>query len=470
MLKRLRARQAALAKQRPPKRKRGVLATSSSSPNVNASTTTTSDDAGMDGKVKKHRSSLDSSFQQGVSSLDSSETEASGGGATTTEEDKEETLPPGKVEVQSTTAQRQKTARAKGRGRGTGAGVIAKMREEQERRAAVEAARKREAAVEEQRKKAAAIYPEGTKEGDRVRSIFYTLSCEEDMPEFALSVQRLVRSWVDRLRQAEARFLCRERARTDQQIRESRFTRSGAVKCYDCGAPERAFIEDKKGGDMVCTACGLVLSGCRTGKGDMYRSFEGENDRSHHEKSKVDPRLREGMTLGNVVTGTNHHAKSIRSMAHEANRVSGGRIGGRWTTGTTVSFAESEKRRYIHALSALAPYSIVPRCVVERAKWISCRARDALESVSGVRPMLTASVLLALEEFGEEPRRRYVCTSCHKVFEEEKLRNTHNRMCEIRRARERHWDEMEEREKRMRQMEAKRRKVAEKKYGRGLFL
>ena len=54
-------------------------------------------------------------------------------------------------------------------------------------------------------------------------------------------------------------------------------------RCNICGNTDQsAFVLDGKQGDMICTACGTVVSESLMHEGSQFRKFEGEEDRNHH--------------------------------------------------------------------------------------------------------------------------------------------------------------------------------------------
>ena len=355
----------------------------------------------------------------------------------------------------------EKTTRVKRRR--TTSSVIRALREETEREALERLEKKRLEAEETQRKREDEVYPEGTIPGDRARRLFFNMVFADGLIPFDPPLQRAIKAWTSRLRDAERRFLRNAKAMGLSAARRS-FKRPER-KCYDCGASERCMMREDGSGDEVCTACGLVLTARRMDGGDMYRSFEGEDNRSHHDKSTLDPRLKTHVLPGAVVASNTSAARKIRSLAFSAAHTGAGRIQGEFSFGgTTVAYAESEKRRYMEALDSLQSFCIVPRRVLERAKWLACRARDVLESIAGVRAMLTGACLAAFEEFGEEVSRKFLCRSCKGVFEKEEIRDTHHRMCSAKMATEAHLNAVVKREAHLQAIQAKRRKKTDKKY------
>ena len=54
-------------------------------------------------------------------------------------------------------------------------------------------------------------------------------------------------------------------------------------RCGACGnGDQSAFVLDGKNGDVICTACGAVVSESIMHEGSQFRKFEGEEDRNHH--------------------------------------------------------------------------------------------------------------------------------------------------------------------------------------------
>jgi hypothetical protein len=54
-------------------------------------------------------------------------------------------------------------------------------------------------------------------------------------------------------------------------------------RCGACGNGDQSgFVLDGKNGDVICTACGAVVSESIMHEGSQFRKFEGEEDRNHH--------------------------------------------------------------------------------------------------------------------------------------------------------------------------------------------
>jgi hypothetical protein len=230
---------------------------------------------------------------------------------------------------------------------------------------------------------------------------------DSEIESGADEARRQLNSTVSRVLDAARSYQMREDLEKSRRAKNLR-----VFKCTSCGnAVPGNFLEVE--GSIICQGtdargCGLELVNNKPHEGNFYRSFEGEDDRSHHGKG-FDPLFSEawnsrmGSTIENVKNAGK--LKAVMQKVEEDQSSTTREVDDR---STREAYKDKHKNQAFAIMSdTVANLSLHAR-VLERAKYIFAKFREDRDKVQKQNLVLAACLVAALREseklsLAEEP-------------------------------------------------------------------
>lgn len=188
-------------------------------------------------------------------------------------------------------------------------------------------------------------------------------------------------------------------------------------KCKMCGNIDQGggeFVTDIKNGDVICTQCGTVESESFIHEGEMYRRFEGEEDRNHH-GNVIDPlfsysynmatslsgiRMGVGGGLGSGTKGRRNF-EGLLKKAHNYIEMNVAEMGDDEKK-TRIAYKDKQKKeafgRMKHVVDALS----LNQAVLQRAKELFSAFRDDRELLKQLEGVIAACLCEAFDQLSNE--------------------------------------------------------------------
>jgi len=218
--------------------------------------------------------------------------------------------------------------------------------------------------------------------------------------------------------------------------------------CPHCGnKDQRGFFIDTSQGDVICRRCASVVQQHRVHDGEMYRKFEGEEDRSHH--GRAPNRLFSGAFNLRTETGAAGSADG-RDLRNTQERLELNLSNmGSDERKTRVGYKEQQKRQAFEHIDQVGSALSIGSQVRDRAKTLFAFYRDSKEQLHGLARVVACCLigsyrdlrlkgkvlsqaeerrLLALRQRRNEKlaqRQGFPCQHCRKFFVSRDARDDH---------------------------------------------
>ena len=189
-------------------------------------------------------------------------------------------------------------------------------------------------------------------------------------------------------------------------------------KCGSCGATDQSvFVLDRKNGDVICSACGTVISESLMHEGSQFRKFEGEVDRNHHGDTQnplYSNAHNMSTTLGGVQMNTgagvggfgSQRGRGLETVLRNAHAYTELNISqfGKGDRRTRTGYKDKQKKDAFIQMAHVGDALNLHEAVIQRGKELFAGFRDDRELVQQFKGVIAACLCEAFEQLSSDGR------------------------------------------------------------------
>eukprot|EP00535_Pseudo-nitzschia_heimii_P012468 CAMPEP_0197193442 /NCGR_PEP_ID=MMETSP1423-20130617/27174_1 /TAXON_ID=476441 /ORGANISM="Pseudo-nitzschia heimii, Strain UNC1101" /LENGTH=815 /DNA_ID=CAMNT_0042646631 /DNA_START=103 /DNA_END=2550 /DNA_ORIENTATION=+ len=189
-------------------------------------------------------------------------------------------------------------------------------------------------------------------------------------------------------------------------------------KCNSCGATDQSvFVMDRKNGDIICSACGTVISESLMHEGSQFRKFEGEADRNHHgdtPNSLYSNAHNMATTLGGVQVNTgagvggfgSQRGRGLETVLRNAHSYTELNICqfGKGDRRTRTGYKDKQKKDAFIQMANVGDALNLHEAVVQRGKELFAGFRDDRELIQQFKGVIAACLCEAFDQLSTDGR------------------------------------------------------------------